>query len=68
MSPRKRLVVIGNGMAGARLVEELAAPLDVVRRVVRVRIEADDHVVMFLVDRKHVAEVERLFQVDAALD
>lgn len=32
------------------------------------RIEADDHVVMFLVDRTHVAEVERLFQVDAALD
>lgn len=32
------------------------------------RIEADDHVVMFLVDRKHVVEVERLFQVDAALD
>lgn len=32
------------------------------------RIEADDHVVMFLVDRTHVVEVERLFQVDAALN
>jgi trk system potassium uptake protein TrkA len=32
------------------------------------RIEADDHVILFLVDRKHVADVERLFQVDAALD
>jgi len=32
------------------------------------RIEADDHVVLFLVDRTHVAEVEKLFQVDAALD
>ena len=32
------------------------------------RIEADDHVIMFLVDRKHVADVEKLFQVDAALD
>lgn len=32
------------------------------------RIEADDHVILFLVDRKHVRDVERLFQVDAALD
>lgn len=26
-------------------------------------IEADDHVILFLVDRKHVADVEKLFQV-----
>jgi trk system potassium uptake protein TrkA len=26
-------------------------------------IEADDHVILFLVDKKRVAEVERLFQV-----
>lgn len=32
------------------------------------RIEADDHVILFLVDQKHVADVEKLFQVDAALD
>lgn len=32
------------------------------------RIEADDHVILFIIDRKHVAEVERMFQVDAALD
>lgn len=32
------------------------------------RIEAGDHVVLFLVDRGYVNDVEKLFQVDAALD
>ena len=27
-------------------------------------IESDDHVILFVVDKKHIAEVERLFQVD----
>ena len=31
-------------------------------------IEADDHVILFLVDRKYVPDVEKLFQVDATLD
>lgn len=26
-------------------------------------VEADDHVILFLVDRKRIPEVERLFQV-----
>lgn len=30
-------------------------------------IEADDHVILFMVDRKHVPDVEKLFQVDASL-
>ncbi len=28
-------------------------------------IETDDHVILFLVDKKHIGEVERLFQVSA---
>ncbi|MDX1442595.1 MAG: Trk system potassium transporter TrkA [Gammaproteobacteria bacterium] len=31
-------------------------------------IEADDHVILFLVDRKYVPDVEKLFQTDATLD
>jgi trk system potassium uptake protein TrkA len=26
-------------------------------------IETDDHVIMFMVDKKHIAELEKLFQV-----
>ncbi|HEX7030826.1 MAG TPA: Trk system potassium transporter TrkA [Gammaproteobacteria bacterium] len=33
-----------------------------------VRIEADDHVILFLVDREQIRDVEKLFQVEAALD
>ena len=32
------------------------------------RIEADDHVILFLVNREHIRAVEKLFQVEAALD
>jgi trk system potassium uptake protein TrkA len=28
-------------------------------------IESDDHVILFLVDKQYVHDVERLFQVDA---
>jgi trk system potassium uptake protein TrkA len=28
-------------------------------------IETDDHVILFLVDKKYITEVERLFQVSA---
>ena len=27
-------------------------------------IESNDHVIMFLIDKKHISQVERLFQVD----
>ncbi|HEX7047261.1 MAG TPA: Trk system potassium transporter TrkA [Gammaproteobacteria bacterium] len=33
-----------------------------------VRIEADDHVILFLVDREQIRDVEKMFQVEAALD
>ena len=32
------------------------------------RIEADDHVILFLVNRERIRDVEKLFQVEAALD
>ncbi|HEX6930316.1 MAG TPA: TrkA C-terminal domain-containing protein, partial [Gammaproteobacteria bacterium] len=61
-----------------RTVEEIALPAgatigaivrgdDVMMAHHDTRIEADDHVIMFLVDRKHIADVEKIFQVDAAL-
>ena len=29
------------------------------------RIETDDHIILFMVDKKHIVEVEKLFQVSA---